>query len=1467
MKKKVCLLILSLTLALFTAIGFIGCKGDKSNDGRVDPHIVVDIDQTEISLPIYTQYRVPYAGVYYKNLDRVDGIDVYMSLIDSNGQYMYEETMDMDVVDFFFAGEYKLVYSAKGCKDVVITIYVCDILYTPEGFSVQDGTLTWTEVFGASGYKVTVNGESETIVTSTSFTSDIFDGQGYYVGVTAIGDGKVWLDSSMGSYESRIPLKEYEIAAFDNPCYELDIVEATPNTFNAPPYDIEYLSQSECLGSNGGAVKLSIISGEYGTGLFRLKLQDAVVANDSETLDGIEVRFKLESNSYIWQDSETATRFILGQPEADERRVGRGTYVYADYDGCWQTMQIPFSAIDDFDELDYLQFSLFNMTRSGGTGTLYLDYIRYYKGTLSAPSDLAISGTNLTFSAVEGAGEYMVSVDKIDNNQSELVRNYFYTNTNSIALSEIGIDPQLDTQQYEIQVRATSAGNYKGSSPFSQKLTKRVVLSDDELAPLDSAIYFIDVNQSVVDSGEKTFEHMWYKAYEQTSGADGNYAMRMSLAAESTYGTYSAFSIDLQRPLDLENSGYDSVVLRFKVESSNYASNNTLGIQLAGSTSSDQNYKSYAFRDIVTIGEWSYYRVSMEELKQYYATGDTRLSFVFANPVANVEGGSVYIKVALDWLRYFNSIEAPTNVRVVESERKLKWDAVANASGYVVSVNDERINVGTATEYDISSITNATTFKVRALSGNPNEIASSAFSNEAYYEVLKQGQLLSFNHKGYEQKFTAGNPDIESDDIEDGWRSGTAYAPTFESLNSGDAVVKINPLASDVGDKKVFIFTINFDSALSLVDGEYNAIEMRFLVDWISQNEASKAYLALMHATDATHSSYTTQVTSASRTAIEVVQGDSDDEMQTFTLTFESIKALGYAEDTDTLTFGIWVPTVSAGSAATWIDDVSYTYYSKLDAPSNVRIQGTNLVWDEVDDATGYIVSVDGVEKEPVATNSYSLADIDDIVMLKVRAITSNEEIDDSDFSSIVYYEIMETDQIATFNHAGYIDNIVTGNPNLSLSGSIRSITYEVRDDTDGVVALTLQGLTSGMTSGTSHVFTITLPALDLTNKQGISIVFQIYGTSNATANTMFKFMVLHATTLGEDYTAGVSTAGIEAQKGETGTLFVSAQQLLALGYVDGATTLTLSAWSNGSTLPSTGGSIWVWLDEIRYSEAPQILDTPSNVRIQGTNLVWDEVAGASGYVVLINGVEQSTITTTSYDISTLSETSVLAVRALSESQDVLSSPYSANVTYEVVVEGDLTLINFNSADDITKVVAGNPNVLDASTLPASKFRDSGGTEHNGSIGDGGAAGFAIRGETTSWMPAGTRSHIITLNFGKALDLTNNAGIVVKFLVEWHSNPPSGGVAVTEMKFLALNADTVDDSYKRGTADAYTIVTEDSNKTNFQEFRITAEQLIALGYSEESTYLTLSVYANGDTNPGGTGAVKLWLDDVSYYNE
>ena len=1185
MKRKFSLFALMVVIFACLTLGLGACRNttSSSEDERVNPRIILETDQFEIALDVFASmdYQAPYAGVYYENLDRVDGVEIRASLKDSLGSYIYENELDYvnKIKIPSFTGKYELIYSAEGCQNVIITIYVCERLEMGVDFTLNNGTLTWDEVYGAIGYEVTVNGKDPVFVETASFTSDIFEKEGFYVGVTAKGDNKTWIDSYMSSYENRIALKNGELAAFDNACYELDVQPASPSNLNAPPEQIQYLTEEECEGSTGGALRLLIKSGEYGTGLFRLYLQRTIDQN--EDFDGMEIRFKLDSSSYIYQQDEGTTRFILARPAADERGVGRGTYLYQEHNDSWQVVKIPKNAVDNFDTLNYLQFSLFNMTRSGGKGFLYLDYIRLYKDTIATPDNVAVESDKLTWSAVENAASYIVSVDKTDDENDYLHRALYTVKTSEVALATLGINLDATTLQYDIKVMAVSADTAKGSSVWSEMLSKRGALSEEELAPFDNALSEMDVTNT------KTYSHMYWNGYDAVTGAEDGKALLVALNANSTYGKVSYFTINLTKPLNLETD-YDCIIFRFQLMETNYTSLDTITLQLLQKSISDTN-----LIQTITVGEWIEYQVSMEDLRNYYETGDTKLSFKIMNSVENESGPTVYLKMAVDYVRYYHSIQAPENVRVENG--MLKWDAVDGAGSYTVNVNGVAYYGIKETSYDISALTGANVLKVLANSVNV-ELASSMYSQETYYEVLDEDCLASFNHAGYATQVIAGNPNLTQSTL-----NVDIKEKDYNAVLGNDGALKLKLRAEKaVSGGKNHIFTVSLAEGLDLTSKK--AVQIAFCVGSYSKSVdgtlADSLKFMVLHATsqDVGYTAGTVEVST------DVVVDSSYENFQTLRLTVEQLKALGYTDGMTYLTLSVWTNKDTGpnqgGTLVMAIDDIRYCQL--LATPTNARIEGNFFKWDAVEDASGYIVSVDGVETTVMETSfDLSSYEVAGTVKVKVRALPVNaDEWAPSEFTREVVKFYLKDDEIVTFNDAIFTTMVVSGNPNTTnastRSDALEAMKVDTAKGEGGALYFKVRGDVSNWnkTPGYSHIVTINLPTgLDLTNNDGISIKFCVPGWSGTTTEeSEATFLVLHATTLDTDYRNGTPKGGASAMtvvKDSTvqnfQTYTITSEQLKALGYKDGTTYITISIRTNGDTLPGAGGRVQLWLDDICY--------------------------------------------------------------------------------------------------------------------------------------------------------------------------------------------------------------------------------------------------------------------------------------------
>jgi hypothetical protein len=89
---------------------------------------------------------------------------------------------------------------------------------------------------------------------------------------------------------------------------------------------------------------------------------------------------------------------------------------------------------------------------------------------------------------------------------------------------------------------------------------------------------------------------------------------------------------------------------------------------------------------------------------------------------------------------FARSLSTPENLAVNEQEKTLTWNAVENASGYIVSVDGEEYSALTDTKYSLAGLTEAKTYslKVKALGKDGfGQYADSEWSAAAEYTVLE----------------------------------------------------------------------------------------------------------------------------------------------------------------------------------------------------------------------------------------------------------------------------------------------------------------------------------------------------------------------------------------------------------------------------------------------------------------------------------------------------------------------------------------------------------------------------------------------------------------------------------------------------------------------------------------------------------------------------------------------------------
>lgn len=997
------------TCLTFGAIGCSKKSADTStsssveDESRKNPRIIVEADELEFAVEVGEKYTMPYAGVYYENLDRVDDAEVRMSLIyswydETEGEFVdpyvqIEDTIDNQLILFADAGKYEIVYKSEGCADVVVTIYACEKLPSPTNFQVdlETGKLSWDKVEGASGYTVTVNGDTAVDVTEESFTSDIFAQDGFYVGVTAKGDNKIWLDSYLGSYQKRLALGDGELAAFNNPCYELDIKNGSTNV-NPAPTEIEWLAEEDCAGSTDGALKVRLRASDYGWSVFNVALQKAI---DLPEGSSIEVRFKLDSTDYTSTDENVPTMFVFSGVDKHSNSPKNGIYLNPEHNNEWQILRLDRSKLASYATKSHLNFNLYNMTRGSGKGDLYLDYIRVNTEALATP-ELTVEEGKLTWAAQENVKEYMVEADVLQEGGAR-VQKLYYVTANEISLADMGIS---ETSQYDVRVRAVSNVATVGSSDWSEWESKRT-LTANYLTKLDSALYEKDADENAVKASNNK-QRIYYTA---SAGADDGSALRVVLRQDYAYNR-SHFQLKLTEGIDLAKvADYQGILVRFKVDYVKLDNTSGLRLQYVGKSGNNDTGSLYSKR-ITETGKWYDLQLPFENLEDLYEDGDKTLYFAV---LSDKTQAGMRIAIDIDYVTYYKALTAPTNVRIDKENNKLVWDAVDGASGYTVSVNGDERFVET-TEFDLSALTEDALVTVRTES-DAEGYAASLESAGFVVHALAGKELATFNNNSYTADVVAGNPNASTSDLlSNGFRP--TREPKYDAALGNGGGVDFNLYSGDIGSGKLHAFTVLLYKPLDLTT--YDEISVRFAVPSISYNNTMKAYMSLLHATDVTNASYTAAPTANSATAIGFTINEANVKYYTLVLTKAALQSMGYDTGATALTLGVWSEkTTNKGSglasARIYLDDISYS--NVLDIPANVAVSDTGLVtWNTVENADGYIVSVNG-EEFAVTTNSYQHADLGLDAIIKVCATSTNTDYDASLWSVEVSYVAPRLDE------------------------------------------------------------------------------------------------------------------------------------------------------------------------------------------------------------------------------------------------------------------------------------------------------------------------------------------------------------------------------------------------------------------------------------------------------------------------
>lgn len=386
---------------------------------------------------------------------------------------------------------------------------------------------------------------------------------------------------------------------------------------------------------------------------------------------------------------------------------------------------------------------------------------------------------------------------------------------------------------------------------YSATANKAVhVLSETQLATFDDASYFEDLisgnpaiydsmsNKQNVDEGE----YWKFAGYDSDTDPNNTVWLETPLYKESLDGAnngsvviaipintlgdgmsrHAIFSIDLQKGFDFQQDG---VKVRFKyIGDGNGKTGTEHYVYLGGQTVND-GYKNSSPQTTapaviqVSDGNWYDFYIPTSVLDDYYSEGDTRFSLIIYN-VTGVSYGYNYANViAIDDISYYAQLDAPKNLALVGST--LSWDAVENATSYVVKIGEQEIPVST-NNLDISSyLSSDVTIYVKAIA---NDYADSdyAIKNIIY---LSDGQLASFNSAFYESSVVTLEGTFGQKNS-DGTKVTSAIYTS--NVDGADGVLDITLKQGTNWKTNKRVFKVYFNSAVDLAN--YDGISIKFKV-------------------------------------------------------------------------------------------------------------------------------------------------------------------------------------------------------------------------------------------------------------------------------------------------------------------------------------------------------------------------------------------------------------------------------------------------------------------------------------------------------------------------------------------------------------------------------------------------------------------------------------------------------------
>jgi hypothetical protein len=860
-----------------------------------------------------------------------------------------------------------------------------------------------------------------------------------------------------------------------------------------------------------------------------------------------------------------------------------------------------------------------------GDGTRYTDSPQSSGATytisaqptqLSAPEDVHIDGTMLIWNAVDHATSYKVTV--IEQGSDHTVTRDVGSDATSYDLSDLNLDPGT----YTVKVQAKGDGTRYTDSPQSSGVTYIVSAQPTQLsAPEDVHIDGTMLIWNAVDHATG------YKVTVIEQGSDHTVTRDVG---------WDATSYDLS-DLNLDPGTY------------------SVSVQ--------------------AIGDGTKYTDSPQS-----------------------SGVTYTVEVHL------TKLSAPQNVKI--SGARVSWDAVENAMGYTVTVTKDGNRVASSdlgpsfTSADLLSIfdpgnqpVGVYTVTVQAR-GDGTTYSDSEPVSAGTYTVVDGIDRLTIK-------------DTQIDGMIVSWSAVTGAWRYFVKVTDGDGKEVAGCWA---GQSQTSVDLRTFFDPGNRPKGTYT-VTVTAIGDGIMHRDSEPATAGTYTVRDVPSLSPPTNVKISGTTVTWNAVPNSNGYEITVTDKKGNIVS-GGTVDSNFTSYNLWTQDLTPGDYSVTVkafgdgmnfrdsepsESVTFTVVPlpQLNAPENVQIKGTTLSWDEVTDATGYTVTFISLFGNfgtgyLADSTTFDLLTVDLEPGTYLVTVTANGDGIKYRNSEPSTAEVTYT--IAQLPPLNPPQQVEINGTNLSWDPvqNARGYTVTVSDQSGDV--LRVQDVPSNVTSfdlstlnldtGT-YFITVKAKGSRATNGDSEQSEAKRYTVvDHRTPLDVPNNVHIDGTTLkwdavqnAESYEVTITDKDgkvVDTQYTGTATSFDLTTLNLILD--SGTYNLTVTAIGDGNTYRDSEPSNAVTYTVVQLPK----LNAPENVRIAGTMLTWDEVTGATGYMVTVTGQNNFTdhfwAESASLDLSILDQnldpgTYELTVTAVGDDKNYRNSDPSSSVKYKVLPE------------------------------------------------------------------------------------------------------------------------------------------------------------------------------------------------------